>query len=121
MDFALLGPLRVTGPGGPVDVNAAKQRALLAMLLLNHRDAAVSRTRLIDALWGEHPPATATKALQVYISQLRRALGGGPFVTRPLGYALVVAPDELDLARFEALVAEAAGAAPERAAALLRE
>src|SRR3954449_173404 len=102
MDFAILGPLLVRGPGGAVELRAAKQRSLLAMLLLSHGESAVSSTRLIDALWGEHPPATATKALQVYISQLRRALGGECIVTRQPGYALVVAPGELDLARFEA-------------------
>src|SRR4051794_22919131 len=121
MDFALLGPLRVTGPDGPVELNAAKQRALLAMLLLNHREAAVSSSRLIDALWGENPPATATKALQVYISQLRRTLGGAVIVTRTNGYAIELDGGRLDLARFEALTARAANEPPDQAAATLRD
>src|SRR4051794_8576777 len=121
MDFALLGPLRVTGPEGPVEVRAAKQRALLAMLLLNHRDAAVSSTRLIDALWGEDPPPTAMKALQVYVSQLRRTVGGATIVTRAPGYAIDLDGGGLDLARFETLTARAAGEPPETAAATLRE
>ena len=111
MDFAVLGPLRVTGPDGPIELPAAKQRSLLAMLLLSHRETAVSSTRLIDALWGEDPPATATKAMQVYISQLRRALGGDTIVTRAPGYAINIDPHQLDLARFEALVARASDGA----------
>ena len=77
MDFAILGPLRVGGPDGAIELRAPKQRALLAMLLLSYRDDAVSATRLIDVLWDEDPPPTATKALQVHVSQLRRALGAG--------------------------------------------
>ena len=70
-------------------------------------------TRLIDVLWGDHPPATATKALQVYVSQLRRALGpDNPIVTRSSGYAIEVGPGQLDLERFETLVAGAQDAAP---------
>ena len=121
MDFAILGPLRVGGPDGAIELNAAKQRSLLAMLLLSYRDDAVPMHRLIDVLWGEDPPATATKALQVYVSQLRRALGVDRIVTRSTGYAVRLDPGGLDLERFEALVAKAATAGPEEAAALLRE
>src|SRR5215210_6771290 len=105
MEFAILGPLRAVGADGPVELKAAKQRALLAMLLLARRDEAVSAERLIDALWGEDPPATAPKALQVHVSQLRRALGPGqPIVTRPSGYGVELEPGCLDLERFETLV-----------------
>src|ERR1700749_2186164 len=108
MDFAILGPLRVMAGGAPVELKAAKQRALLATLLLAHRDGVVPKERLIDALWGEHPPPTANKALQVYVSQLRRALGPErPIVTHPNGYSLRLEPGQLDLERFEALVARA--------------
>ena len=63
-----------------------------------------SAERLTDALWGEEPPATAPKALQVYVSQLRRALGPGqPIVTRGAGYAIEFEPGQLDLERFETL------------------
>ena len=75
MDFAILGPLRVGGPDGAIEIRAPKQRALLAMLLLSYRDDAVSSARLIDVLWDEHPPPTAAKALQVHVSQLRRRSG----------------------------------------------
>src|SRR4051794_34972241 len=119
MEFAILGPLRVGGPDGAIEIRAPKQRALLAMLLLCYRDDAVSSGRLIDMLWDEDPPPTATKALQVHVSQLRRALGGEAIVTRPSGYA--IGPCELDLARFEELVRQARDAAPAQAAELLRE
>ena len=79
MDFAILGPLRVVGPEGEIELRAPKHRALLATLLLGYREGAVSATRLIDVLWDETPPATATKALQVHVSQLRRLLGAAEF------------------------------------------
>jgi predicted ATPase/DNA-binding SARP family transcriptional activator len=111
MRYALLGPLRVEGDDGPIEIGAPKQRALLAMLLLSHRQEAVPADRLVDVLWGDDPPATAGKALQVHVSQLRRALGPGhAIVTRGAGYAIELAPGELDLERFEALAAEAAAA-----------
>src|SRR3954452_9868459 len=112
MEFAILGPLRVVGPDGPIEIGAPKQRSLLAMLLLQHRQDVVSAERLIDVLWGEHPPATASKALQVLISQLRRALGSETIVTRPGGYAMALDSSELDLRRFEALVRQARDAPP---------
>ena len=62
MEFAILGPLRVGGPAGSIEIRAPKQRALLAMLLLSYRDDAVSSGRLIDVLWDEDPPPTAAKA-----------------------------------------------------------
>src|SRR3954463_7972675 len=122
MEFAILGPLRVSGPGGAIELRAPKQRALLAMLLLSYREEAVSSGRLIDVLWDEDPPPTANKALQVHVSQLRRALGPeNPIVTRPAGYALELAPGQLDLERFETLVAQARSAPPAEAAEHLRE
>ena len=107
MDYAILGPLRVGGADGAIELKAAKQRALLAFLLLSRRDEGVPMTRLVDVLWGDHPPATATKALQVYVSQLRRTLGASAIVTRSSGYAIDVEPGQLDLDRFETLVARA--------------
>jgi predicted ATPase/DNA-binding SARP family transcriptional activator len=104
LDFGVLGPLLVSGPEGPVELKADKQRALLAALLLAYREDAVSPGRLVDELWGNDPPATAAKALQVHLSKLRSALGPEqPIVTRPAGYSVQIAPEQLDLARFEAL------------------
>src|SRR4051812_35478063 len=107
-----------------VALGAGKERALLAVLLLQ-RGEVVSSDRLIDALWGEHPPATAAKSLQVHVSHLRKALGAGPIVTRGHGYLLATAPDEVDVDRFERAADAgrrllAAGEA-ERAAATLTE
>src|SRR3954464_11432241 len=112
MDFAILGPLRVGGPAGAIELRAPKQRALLAMLLLSYREDAVSSGRLIDVLWDEDPPPTASKALQVHVSQLRRARGPeNAAVTRPSGYSVNLAPGALDLERFETLVVKSRNAA----------
>jgi DNA-binding SARP family transcriptional activator len=101
-EFRLLGPLEAVVDGTPVPLAAAKPRALLALLLLN-RNRVVSTERLIDELWGDDPPAQATKTLQVYISQLRKALGADRLVTRAPGYLLRVEEGELDLDRFDEL------------------
>jgi len=105
-EFRLLGPLEAVVDGTPVRLAAEKPRALLALLLLN-RNRVVPTERLVDELWGEEPPARATKALQVYVSQLRKALGPERLVTRSPGYELRVEEDELDVARFESLAAAA--------------
>jgi DNA-binding SARP family transcriptional activator len=123
MDYRILGPLEVRSPDGPVPLGGAKQRALLAVLLLRANEA-VSTDRLIDALWGEEPPETAGKALQVHVSQLRKALGDGAIRTQPPGYSLAVGAGELDLDRFRGLHEEArtvAGSDPARARELLAE
>ncbi len=74
MEFRILGPLEVLENGRQLELGGAKQRALLAILLL-HANEVVSTDRLIDALWDEDAPETGRKALQVYVSQLRKALG----------------------------------------------
>ncbi len=102
MEFRILGPLEVISGGQALDLGGAKQRALLAVLLL-HPNQVVSRDRLIDALWEESPPDTARKALQVHVSKLRRQLGRDRIATRAPGYAIRVEPDELDAERFERL------------------
>jgi predicted ATPase/DNA-binding SARP family transcriptional activator len=106
VEFRILGPLEVAGPGGLVRLEAAKQRALLGVLLL-HPNEVVSRERLIDELWGPRPPATAAKLVQTYVSQLRRALGPELIATRPPGYQLHIDDDALDAARFRRLTGEA--------------
>src|SRR5712692_5528614 len=113
MEFLILGPLEVRSEGRELSLGGAKQRAVLAVLLL-HRNEVVSTDRLIDELWNERPPATAAKVVQVYVSQLRKALRGrrgrneadSILVTRAPGYALRVEPGELDADRFEQLVDE---------------
>jgi predicted ATPase/class 3 adenylate cyclase/DNA-binding winged helix-turn-helix (wHTH) protein len=107
MEFRILGPLEALDGGQPVALGGGKQRSVLALLLLQPNET-VSSDRLIDELWGEDPPATAAKALQVHVSRLRKALGGGAadVVTRPHGYQLKIDPEQLDAHRFERLLAE---------------
>jgi DNA-binding SARP family transcriptional activator len=106
IEFRILGPLEVHDADQPLTVGGARQRALLAVLLL-HANETLSADRLIDELWGDHPPPTAAKTVQVYISRLRKALGGdGMVATREHGYELRLEEDQLDASRFERLVAE---------------
>jgi DNA-binding SARP family transcriptional activator/tetratricopeptide (TPR) repeat protein len=105
MEFRILGALEVTDDGRRLELGGAKQRALLAMLLL-HANEVVSTDRLIDALWEEEAPEGARKTLQVYVSGLRKALGKDRLETQAPGYTLRVADGELDLTRVERLAAE---------------
>ena len=108
MLFRLLGPLEVSEGDHPLPVGEGRQRSVLVLLLL-HRNEAVSSERLIDSLWGEAPPATAAKVLQNYVGQLRRALDdrdGQRLQTRGRGYLLAVRSGEVDVDRFDALVSE---------------
>ena len=86
---------------------------MLAILLL-HRGEVVSVDRVVDELWGERPPDTATKTVQVYVSRLRKALGDGVLVTRGGGYALEVDGDPVDADRFERLAERGARGARRR-------
>jgi YVTN family beta-propeller protein len=105
MDFRILGPVEVRDDGHVVRLGGGKQRAVLALLLLN-TNRVVASERMIELLWGERPPATAATALHGHISSLRKALGPEVIVTRPPGYVLETAIGELDLERFEWLWAE---------------
>jgi DNA-binding SARP family transcriptional activator len=120
VEYAVLGPLEVRSDGRTISIGRGKQRALLAVLALD-AGRVVPIDTLIDELWGDAPPATATTALHVYVSKLRKALGEGAIETRPPGYLLRCSPEDVDLRRFEQLTAKARGAEPARAAALLRE
>ena len=107
VEFLVLGPFEVRDGEGVLPLGGAKQRAALAMLVL-HRNSVVSRDRLIDGLWGDSPPATATHTLEAYVSRLRKILNqeGYPdrLLTRPPGYQLRLDDNELDLGRLEALI-----------------
>ncbi len=105
MDFRILGPVEVRDDGRVVRLGAGKQRAVLALLLLN-ADRVVARERMIELLWGERPPVTAATALHGHISGLRKALGPDLIVTRAPGYVLVLGGGEFDLERFERLLGE---------------
>jgi YVTN family beta-propeller protein len=108
MDLHLLGQVEATLDGRPIPLGATKQRAVLAMLALQP-NATVAVDRLVDGLWGEDPPASAPKMVQLYVSQLRRLFAGdgAQIVTHGRGYELRVPPDAVDVARFERLVDKA--------------
>jgi DNA-binding SARP family transcriptional activator len=112
VEYAVLGPLEVRIDGRALPLGGLKQRALLALLLLN-RNEVVSRDRLVDSLWGERAPESAQRSLDTYVSRLRTLLGAERIERRPPGYLLRVDAGELDLERFEALLEQgrAAGAA----------
>ena len=120
LQFRLLGPLEVRSEGVVLQLGGPKQRALLALLLVD-AGRAVSTDRLIDALWGENPPRTATTSLQNFVSQLRKHLGPDLLVTKPPGYLLRVEPLQLDVNRVHALLAEAREALPGERATKLRD
>src|SRR5207253_2399607 len=121
LQFRILGPLEVLADDDePLPLGGQKQRALLAVLLLRAREV-VSTGFLVDALWGEEPPRTATTSLQNSISALRKLLGADVLLTRPPGYVLDVPAEAIDLGRFERLVAEARGLDPEERGRMLGE
>ncbi len=105
MDFRILGPLEVVDDGAALALGGSKQRALLALLVL-HANETLSAGRLIDELWGERPPVTATKALRVHVSRLRKTLPEPVLLTRGSGYELSVDAERIDVCRFERLVRE---------------
>jgi DNA-binding SARP family transcriptional activator len=114
MQFRLLGPVEVWDGDERIDLGGAKQRALLALLLLN-ANRTVRRSQVLDWLWDMEPPRTAGNLVHEYVSRLRQALrryrGAESFPprlrTQPSGYLLEVEPGELDLDRFEQLVDQA--------------
>jgi DNA-binding SARP family transcriptional activator/tetratricopeptide (TPR) repeat protein len=105
VEFRILGPLEVVADGRSLELGGQQQRALLVSLLLE-ANTVVSSDRLIHILWGAQPPATAQKALQVHISNLRKLLGRERVETTAPGYLLRLDPSELDLSRFEQLWAD---------------
>jgi DNA-binding SARP family transcriptional activator/tetratricopeptide (TPR) repeat protein len=131
IDFFLLGPLEARQGDRPLRLGSIKHRMLLAKLLL-HPNQVVSTDELIDAVWGEEPPATVKQSLQNHVATLRKAIeaggGAGPprtLLTRNPGYLLQVDPERLDLHRFQRLDREGRRAMaegdPARSADLLRQ
>lgn len=104
LSFRVLGGLEVWRNGQPVPLGAAKQRALLGLLLI--RRGEVGPDVLVEALWGEQPPNGARNTLQVYVSRLRKAFGPEVIVTTPGGYRLELAAGAVDAERFEACFRE---------------
>ncbi|MEU7599355.1 BTAD domain-containing putative transcriptional regulator [Streptomyces sp. NPDC039022] len=122
----MLGPVAVWRDGERLDAGSPQQRALLAVLLLRGGRVA-SVAELIDAVWGENPPASAVAALRTYASRLRKALGPDAdiMVSDSGGYALKVGEESVDLSTAERLASEAEGACrlgqSDRARELLRQ
>ena len=122
VELELLGPTRVVVEGTTVSV-PPKPRLLLVVLALNANQT-VSSDRLIDALWGETPPTTATKTLQTYVFQLRKTIdrrstgapSASPIETDGQGYRLRIDPEAIDTTRFERLVDAARLDLPDRSA-----
>lgn len=114
MEFRVLGPLEVLEAGRPLPLGGAKQRAVLALLLLR-ANSLVHTDALVEAVWGELPPERSRAVLHVYLANLRKVLEphrgrGSPstrIATGAEGYRLRVGPDELDLDRFYRLTREA--------------
>ena len=127
MEFRVLGPLEVEEDGHALPLGGAKQRALLATLLVR-ANRVVSVDALLDELWGEQPPDSAANMIQGYVSRLRKVFasdGGDVIVHSPPGYVLRVEPERIDSHRFEHLLRESTEARSdgdlEAAAARLRE
>ena len=106
LELRILGPLEVSDETGHVALGGPKQRGLLAILVLQ-AGRVVPTERLIDLLWGEEAPKTATASLQNAVGRLRRALGADVLVTHAPGYVLKVEPDQIDARRFERALADA--------------
>jgi DNA-binding SARP family transcriptional activator/tetratricopeptide (TPR) repeat protein len=125
VEFRILGPLEVLDNGRPVALPGGRGRALLALLIL-YVGEVISADRLIDELWGESPPPTATTALQGLVSTLRKRLAraggeaGTVLRTVPPGYVLATDPTGVDANLFRRLVEEASGAAAAERSARLR-
>ncbi|MEU6429270.1 BTAD domain-containing putative transcriptional regulator [Microbispora sp. NPDC046973] len=120
MRVELLGPFEVrNGDGAVVEVPGIRLRALLAALALEP-GRIVTRARLVDWIWGQRPPADEVNALQALVSRLRRVLPDGVIEADSGGYRLAVAPDAVDVCRFERLVGQARAAEPAARADLLR-
>jgi predicted ATPase/DNA-binding SARP family transcriptional activator len=130
LEYRLLGSLEAIRDGEPVVLGGVKQRAVLAMLLMQPNKI-VASDELIDGLWPDKAPGKPETAIQGYVSQLRKALeprhpSGGAFeilVTEPNGYRIRVEQEALDTHRFALLIAEAKQAIdrahPESAMSLL--
>jgi DNA-binding SARP family transcriptional activator len=120
LEYRILGPVEVAGETGPLSLGGQKQRALLGLLILS-AGTVVSTDRIVDQLWGEHPPKAVLASLQNFVSQLRRLLGADALVRKPPGYMLRVGPEQVDLLRFESLIAEARGRPAAERSQLIRE
>jgi DNA-binding SARP family transcriptional activator len=122
--YLLLGPVVALVDGGAVELGGPRQRGVL-VVLLTQAGSVVPASRIIDAVWGDEPPASAANLVQGSISQLRKAVGRDAIHTRGAGYVARIEPDALDLHVFERLARAGCVALQDRrfeeAAELLRE
>jgi DNA-binding SARP family transcriptional activator len=119
VEFRILGPLEVVRGGVSLPLGGQKHRALLALLVL-HADRVVSNDQIVESLWGENPPRTASGSIQNSISHLRKLLGAERLITKVPGYVLHIDEDELDADRARTLLTEARSAPSEDRVELLR-
>src|SRR6476619_3164916 len=105
MDYRILGPLEALDGERQLPLGGARQRAVLALLLL-HGNETLTRDVIVDELWGEGAPPTAAKVLQNCVSALRKELPAETIRTVGGAYSLGLEPGELDRDRFERLLAE---------------
>ncbi|HET9508618.1 MAG TPA: BTAD domain-containing putative transcriptional regulator [Gaiellaceae bacterium] len=120
VDFRILGPVEAARDGRPIPLGGPRQRTLLALLLVE-AGRPVSVDSLTEELWAGAPPAGGAKALRVYVSRLRTALGDDRIVARPPGYVLEAGEEQVDARRFEQLLADGRGALARGAAGLAAE
>jgi DNA-binding SARP family transcriptional activator len=120
LEFRILGPLEVTRDGKPISIATPRRRTLLGLLLLRANEP-VSLDQLIDELWNGRPPRAAKASVHNQVSALRKVLGPDVIETHASGYRISVDSQQLDLARFEALVAEARAGEWDARATKLRE
>jgi DNA-binding SARP family transcriptional activator len=110
LEYRLLGPLTVLVDGEPIPVRGKRQQVVLAVLVLE-ANRVVPVERLVEAVWGDEPPATARSQIQMAVSELRRGFAGytdhKPIVRHPAGYSLEAPPESIDVLRFERSVAAA--------------
>jgi DNA-binding SARP family transcriptional activator len=109
LEFRILGPLEVTRDGKPISIAAPRRRTLLGLLLLRANEP-VPLDQLIEELWNGRPPRAAKASVHNQVAALRKVLGPDVIETHPSGYRISVDSQQLDLARFEALLAEARSA-----------
>jgi DNA-binding SARP family transcriptional activator len=120
LQILLLGPLEVVDGDRVLTPHRQKPRALLAVLALR-AGRHVSKDLLVELIWGQDAPRRAMDALENYVSQLRKLIGRDAIETRSGGYRLTVAPEQVDVGRFERLIAEARAAGAEERAEGIRE
>ena len=124
MKFRVLGSLEVVAAEGPIELPGAKERAVLAYLLA-HLGRSVSADEIVDAVWGERPPASAARSLHARVSRLRRLLepartaASSSVIERDgVGYRLVVSAEDVDAEQFARLVTEAREVEPQESLAM---